>query len=152
MSSETNKTVVPQSTTGNTASLSQLSDITEAFTGDDFTKITSEDFKKNPLAGRMMTMLYAENAKKLKEAENTILELTASVKYYQALPTANIGYALMNLIGTIIVGLGVSLDINWVLIILGGLLVLGGNGLPLLYIKKGGKNEKKSNNSRFENL
>lgn len=136
MSSDKSPTTLPQNTTGNTTALSQLNNITEAFTGEDFTKITSEDFKKNPLAGRMMTMLYAENVKKLKEADDTILELTKQVSYYQSFPTVNIGCAVMNIIGTIVVGLGVSLSENVWLIVLGGLLVLTGNILPLLLRKK----------------
>ena len=43
----------------------------------------------------------------------------------------------MNIIGTIVVGLGVSLSANIWLIVLGGLLVLAGNTLPLLYTKGG---------------
>lgn len=42
----------------------------------------------------------------------------------------------MNVIGTIVVGLGVSLSINVLLIVLGSLLVVGGNVLPLLYLRK----------------
>lgn len=136
MNNKTTPTTLSQNTTGNTAALSQLNNITEAFTGEDFTKITSEDYKKNPLAGRMMAMLYAENVKKLKESDDKILELTKQVSYYQSFPTANIGYAIMNIIGTIVVGLGVSLSVNIWLIASGSLLVLAGNVLPMLLIKK----------------
>ena len=129
---------LPQNTTGNTASLSQLNDITEAFSGDDFTRITSDEFKKNPLAGKLMAMLYAESSKKNKEANEKIFELISEVSFYQSLPIANIGFALMNIIGTIVVGLGVSLSQNIWLIVLGGLLVFFGNVLPLLY-KRGKK-------------
>lgn len=136
MSKVNDSTPVQQNTTGTTTTLSQLNTITEAFTGDDFTKITSEDFKKNPLAGRMMAMLYAEKAKKLKEAEDKVIDLTKLVGYYQSFPAVKIGYAVMNIIGTIVVGLGVSLSANIWLIVSGGLLVLSGNILPLMYTKK----------------
>lgn len=136
MSNEDKQNVLPQNTTGNSTTLNQLTDITEAFLGEDFTIITIDEFKKNPLAGKIMTLLYAEQAKKLKEANDNILELTKKVSYYQAFPTSNIGYSIMNIIGAIVVGLGVSININLILIILGGLLVLGGNLLPLLYMRK----------------
>ena len=136
MDNETQNKVLPQNTTGDTTSLSQLKDITEAFSGDDFTKITSDEFTQNPLAGKIMTMLYAENVKKLKEANDNILDLTKEVSFYQSFPTANMGYTIMNVIGTIVVGLGVSLSINVLLIVLGSLLVVGGNVLPLLYLRK----------------
>ena len=45
----------------------------------------------------------------------------------------------MNVLGTIVVGLGVSLSTNIVLIVVGGLLVAAGNLLPLFYVKKGEK-------------
>ena len=136
MSNDSTPKSLPQSTTGNSTSLSQLSNITEAFIGEDFTKITSEDFNKNPLAGRMMTMLYAENAKKLVEANEKILELTKLVSYYQSFPITNVGYAVMNIVGTVIVGIGVSLSDNKWLIVLGGILVLAGNILPIIFRKK----------------
>lgn len=139
MNNGDNQTIASQNTTGNTASLSQLTDITEAFSVDDFAHVTSDEFKNNPLVGKMMTMLYAATANKLKEADNTILELTGSVKYYQSFPISNIGFSIMNIIGTIIVGIGASLSNQLFLIILGGLLVLAGNILPIIFIKNGEK-------------
>ena len=136
MNNETTPTTLSQNTTGNTSTLSQLSTITEAFKGDDFLSITSEEYKKNPLAGKMMAMLYAESEKKLTAANEKVLDLSKQVSYYQSFPIVNITYSIMNIVGTIVVGLGVSLSANLWLIFLGGLLVLAGNILPLFYSKK----------------
>lgn len=131
MTNESANNPIDQNTTCSTAALSQFASSTEAFT-----TITRDDFKKNPLAGQMMARLYAEKTNELNEANEKILELTKQVSFYRSFPIANIGFALMNVIGTIVVGLGVSLDINLWLIILGSILVLSGNLLPLLYTKK----------------
>ena len=105
MTNESANNPIDQNTTCSTAALSQFASSTEAFT-----TITRDDFKKNPLAGQMMARLYADKTNELNEANEKILELTKQVSFYRSFPIANIGFALMNVIGTIVVGLGVSLD------------------------------------------
>ena len=130
MTNESANNPIDQNTTCSTTALSQFTSSTEAFT-----KITSDDFKKNPLAGQMMARLYAEKTNELNEANKKILELTKQVSFYRSFPIANIGFALMNIIGTIIFSLGISLDKNIWLIVMGSILVLSSDSLPLLYTK-----------------
>ena len=83
----------------------------------------------------MKTILYSQSESELKKANDRILELSASIKFFKAFPTANIAFVIMNLVGTILVGLGAPSNL-W-LIILGAILVIAGNALPYCFIKKG---------------
>ena len=128
----------PQSqNTTNPGSLSQLSSLTEAFSGSDFSTISMEEFQSDPVAAKIMTILYAQSEKERKIAEGKVSDLMAKVKYYKTMPTTSIAFAVVSIIGTIVVGLGVSLNLNWWLILSGSILVLGGDILPIILNKKG---------------
>lgn len=135
MTNDSANNPIDQNTTCSTAALSHFTGSAEAFI-----KITSEDFKKNPLAGQMMARLYAEKTNELNEANEKILKLTKQVSFYRSFQIANIGFTLMSIIGTIIVSLGISLDKNIWLIVTGSILALSGDLLPLLYTKKRAQN------------
>ena len=63
----------------------------------------------------------------------------AKVKFYQAMQITNIAFAIVSVIGTIIIGLGISLDMKTWLIILGSILVLCGEIMPIVLNMKGEK-------------
>ena len=121
--------------TGVGSPLSQINCLSDAFTENKFAQISFEEFSKDPIVGKIITILYSQSENKLKAAEAKILSLTASLKFFKAFPTANIAFVVMNVIGTLLVGLGAPSNL-WI-IILGALLVLAGNILPLIFIKKG---------------
>lgn len=129
--------VVGETTTApsNTTPLSRIERLTDAFTGADFTTINFEELCKDPAGIKMITILYSQSESELKQAEDKILKLSASIKFFKAFPTANIAFVIMNCIGTLLVGLGAPSNL-W-LIILGAILVLAGNALPFFFIKKG---------------
>ena len=131
--------VVVETTTNsnNTTPLSNIVRLTDVFTGADFTTINFEELCKDPSGIKMITILYSQNESELKQAKETILHLSASVKFFKAFPTANIAFVIMNIVGTILVGLGAPSNM-W-LILLGVLLVLAGNVLPFFFIKNGDK-------------
>ena len=61
----------------------------------------------------------------------------AKVKYYQSLQLVSIAFAVVSILGTVVVSLGISLDMNWALIVIGIVLVLGGEIFPRVLHKKG---------------
>lgn len=129
--------VNPQGNTTNPSSLAQIGSLTEAFSGSDFTTINIEEFKNDPVAAKIITILYAQSEKEKKQAEGKVAALMARVKYYQSIQNASIMFAVMSVIGTIVVGLGISLDMRWWIILLGSILVLGGEIMPRILYKKG---------------
>jgi hypothetical protein len=120
-----------------TAPVSQLPSLSEAFSPE-FATIGFEEIKNDPIASKMMAILYSQGDKELKIARKTITDLTAQVKYYKAISISNIAYAIINVLGTLIVGIGIS-QMNWWLVVIGSILVLVGNIAPLLISKHGDK-------------
>ena len=132
-----NAPVAGETTTSpsNTTPLSHIERLTDAFTGADFTTINFDELSKDPSGIKIIAILYSQSESELKKANDRILELSASIKFFKAFPTANIAFVIMNLVGTILVGLGAPSNL-W-LIILGAILVIAGNALPYCFIKKG---------------
>ena len=64
----------------------------------------------------------------------------AKVKYYQSLQITSIAFAIVSVLGTIVISLGLSLDMNWTIIVIGIALVLGGEIMPRVLHKKGEDN------------
>lgn len=123
--------------TSKTTPLSKMEGLADAFTGAEFATINFEELSKDPLGVKILAILYSQNESKLKQAEERILVLSASIKFYKGFPTANIAFIIMNVVGTLIVGIGAPSNL-W-LIIPGAILVLAGSILPIFFIKKGDK-------------
>lgn len=134
MNKNTNKQ--DQNTT-ESGSLAQLGSLAEAFSLNDFSNISMEELKNDPVAAKIITILYAQSEKEKKISEGMVSDLKAKVKFYQAMQITNIAFAIVSVIGTIIVGLGVSLDMKTWLIILGSILVLCGEIMPIVLNMKG---------------
>lgn len=84
--------------------------------------------------------IRAYREKKRKLAESKITSLIAKVKYYQSLQIASIAFAVFSVLGTIVISLGISLNMNWEIIVIGIALVLGGEIMPRVLHKKGDDN------------
>ena len=120
-------------------SIAQLGSLAEAFSLNDFSNISMEELKNDPAAAKIITILYAQSEKEKKISEEKVSDLTAKVKFYQAIQITNIAFAIVSVIGTIIVGFGISLDMKTWLIILGSILVLCGEIMPIVLNMKGEK-------------
>lgn len=120
-------------------SIAQLGSLAEAFSLNDFSNISMEELKNDPAAAKIITILYAQSEKEKKISEEKVSDLTAKVKFYQAIQITNIAFAIVSVIGTIIVGFGISLDMKTWLIILGSILVLCGEIMPIVLNRKGEK-------------
>ena len=121
----------------NATPLSKIDGLTDAFTGVDYTNINFEELCKDQSGIKIITILYSQNESELKQARKTICDLTASIKFFKAFPISNISFAIMNLVGTFLVGLGAPSNL-W-LILPGAILVLTGNIMPFIIINKGEK-------------
>lgn len=124
-----NNTSQAQNTT-NSGSLAQMGSLSEAFSWSDFSNISIKELSNDPAAAKMITILYAQSEKEKKQAEGKITQLLADVKYYQSMQSVSIAFAAVSVIGTIVVGIGVSLNMNWPLILIGSVLVLIGEIVP----------------------
>ena len=118
-------------------SLAQMESLTEAFSWSDFSNIKLEELVNDPAAAKMITILYAQSEKERKLAEGNITSLMAKVKYYQSMQIVSIAFAIVSILGTIVTSLGISLDMNWPIIVTGIALVLGGEIIPRVLHKMG---------------
>ena len=125
--------------TTESGSIAQLGSLAEAFSLNDFSNISMEELKNDPAAAKIITILYAQSEKEKKISEGKVSDLMAKVKFYQAMQITNIAFAIVSVIGTIIVGLGISLDMRTWLIVLGSILVLCGEIMPIVLNRKGEK-------------
>ena len=125
--------------TTESGSIAQLGSLAEAFSLNDFSNISMEELKNDPAAAKIITILYAQSEKEKKISEGKVSDLMAKVKFYQAMQITNIAFAIVSVIGTIIIGLGISLDMKTWLIILGSILVLCGEIMPIVLNMKGEK-------------
>lgn len=125
--------------TTESGSIAQLGSLAEAFSLNDFSNISMEELKNDPAAAKIITILYAQSEKEKKISEGKVSDLMAKVKFYQAMQITNIAFAIVSVIGTIIVGLGISLDMRTWLIVLGSILVLCGEIMPIVLNWKGEK-------------
>lgn len=130
------KTPKNQSST-NSSSLAQIGSLSEAFSWSDFSNIKVEELINDPAAAKIITILYAQSEKERKLAEGKISSLMAKVKYYQSMQAVSIAFAAVNILGTITISLGISLNMNWAIIGIGIILVLGGEIIPRVLHKKG---------------
>lgn len=133
-----NNNIQDQNTT-ESGSIAQLGSLAEAFSLNDFSNISMEELKNDPAAAKIITILYAQSEKEKKISEGKVSDLMAKVKFYQAMQITNIAFAIVSVIGTIIVGLGISLDMKTWLIVLGSILVLCGEIMPIVLNMKGEK-------------
>lgn len=124
----------------NSGSLAQMGSLSEAFSWSDFSNIKVEELVNDPAAAKMITILYAQSEKERKLAESKITSLMAKVKYYQSLQITSIAFAVVSVLGTIVISLGLSLNMNWAIIVIGIALVLGGEIMPRVLHKKGEDN------------
>lgn len=124
----------------NSGSLAQIGSLSEAFAWSDFSNIKVDELVNDPAAAKMITILYAQSEKERKSAESKITSLMAKVKYYQSLQIASIAFAVVSVLGTIVISLGISLNMNWEIIVIGIALVLGGEIMPRVLHKKGEDN------------
>ena len=118
-------------------SLAQIGSLSEAFSKSDFSNITVEELVNDPAAAKIITILYAQSEKEKRLIEGEIASLKAKVKYYQSLHIVNIAFAIVNVLGTIVLGIGISLSMNWAIIVIGIIMVLGGEIVPRVLHKKG---------------
>lgn len=125
--------------TTESGSITQLGSLADAFSLNDFSNISMEEFKNDPAAAKIITILYAQSEKEKKISEEKVSDLMAKVKFYKAMQITNIAFAIVSVIGTIIVGLGISLSMKTWLIILGSILVLCGEIMPIALNMKGEK-------------
>lgn len=139
-----NNTSQAQNTT-NSGSLAQMGSLSEAFSWSDFSNISIEELSNDPAAAKMITILYAQSEKEKKQAEGKITQLLADVKFYRSMQSVSIAFAVVSVIGTIVVGFGISLNMSWPLIMLGSALVLIGEITPRALNKKGEKVESYNN-------
>lgn len=117
-------------------SLEQLGSLSEAFSWSDFSNIKLDELVNDPAAAKMITILYVQSEKERKIAESKIASLMAKVKYYQSLQISSIAFAVVSILGTIVISLGLSLNMNWAIIVIGIILVLGGEIMPRILHKK----------------
>lgn len=132
-----NKTASKNRNSTNSGSLAEMGSLSEAFSLSDFSNIGIEEVANDPAAAKIITILYAQSEKERKQTEGKITSLMAKVKYYQSLQLVSIAFAVVSILGTVVVSLGISLDMNWALIVIGIVLVLGGEIFPRVLHKKG---------------
>ncbi len=118
-------------------SLAQMGSLSEAFSWSEFSNIKVEELVNDPAAAKMITILYAQSEKERKQAEAKISSLMAKVKYYQSMQVVSIAFAIVSILGTIVISLGVSLNMNFAMIGIGITLVLGGEIIPRILHKMG---------------
>ena len=134
-----NKTASKNRNSTNSGSLAEMGSLSEAFSLSDFSNIGIEEMANDPVAAKIITILYTQSEKERKQTEGKITSLMAKVKYYQSLQLVSIAFAVVSILGTVVVSLGISLGMNWALIVIGIVLVLGGEIVPRVLHKKGEK-------------
>lgn len=108
------------------------------YEGGSLSQITIKDLKNNEVAIRQLINNHNELAKKYENAEQKSSELKSSLEHIRTTPFIAIISSIFNVIGTIIVGIGVNQsssngnNIN-VLIVLGGIIIVLCNAATICY-------------------
>ena len=120
---------------GNTISSAQIYD------GGNFNPITAEELQDNLLAIKQLINNYNEKTQKLESVEENLRDVMGELEFQNTYPFVAIFAAAANIIGTILVGLGVNMITNtpnttkggMVVLVLGGILVLFANAFTISY-------------------
>ena len=126
---ETNKNKIELSVANSSSSI---------YEGGALSQITIKDLKNNEVAIRQLINNHNELAKKYEMSEQKSSELKSSLEHIMTTPFIAIVSSIINVVGTIIVGIGVNQsssnenNIN-VLIILGGILIVLCNATTICY-------------------
>jgi predicted nuclease with TOPRIM domain len=108
------------------------------YEGGTLSQITIKDLKNNEVAIRQLINTHNALAQKYENAEQKSSELKSSLEHIKTTPFMAIVSSIINVIGTIIVGIGVNQcssnenNIN-ALIILGGMLIVLCNAATICY-------------------
>lgn len=115
----------------------------EVYDGGNLSQITAEELKGNLLAIRQLINNFNEKAKKLEAVEKELAETKGELEYQNTYPFITVFAAVFNVIGTVLVGIGVNqltaagknddTTASAILIGLGGLTVILSSLSSILY-------------------
>ena len=134
-----NKTASKNQNSTSIGSLAEMGSLSEAFSLSDFSNIKLDELVNDPAAAKIITILYVQSEKEKKQVEGKISSLMAKVKYFQSMQIVSIAFAIVSILGTITISIGIALEMNWAIIVIGIALVLGGEIIPRVLHKKGDK-------------
>ena len=80
----------------------------EVYDGGNLSQITAEELKGNLLAIRQLINNFNEKAKKLEAVEKELAETKGELEYQNTYPFITVFAAVFNVIGTVLVGVGVN--------------------------------------------
>jgi hypothetical protein len=110
------------------------------YEGGALNRISIDDLKGNEVAIRQLLNTHNLKIKEVHQARGKISDLNAEIEYHRTSPFFSIAAMVVNLLGTIITGLGVNFlssnpapAYSLPVVICGGLLVFTGSLIPVLY-------------------